>query len=156
MGQGWSEEQRFLNPAQPRQRLDSDPPASTSGGHTVSTIPENEEVNARTTEIQYADWKKASGASGILKEKSQYHPAPSSASDASTVSASTGPAATGHGDAERPQGAAGVNASVPKINRAKSLDYQHLADFSMFPDKFSNLSFKAKDPVTEKESARSR
>ena len=72
MGQTWSGvDVSSLVTANERVRADSEPPTSTAGGHAVSRIPEEEEVNLRTSDIQYADWKKSSG---ILKEKSVQQP----------------------------------------------------------------------------------
>merc|ERR1719385_158947 len=90
MGQGWSDgsfpvpngqtsvvTSRVSGNDATRHRSDSEPPTSW-GGHAVTRIPENEEVNNQTSDIQYADWKKSSLASGILREKSNVNLMPSS------------------------------------------------------------------------------
>lgn len=130
MGQAWSDgsfpvadgqvPSHVLSHASPRLRSDSEPPTSW-GGHAVTRIPENEEVNVQTSDIQYADWKKSSRASGILREKAGLAP----------VSAPTTPLS------EEPPPLTLDFQPKPKLGRSMSVDHTHLADFSMFPDKFS-------------------
>ena len=90
MGQGWSQDYSAVDIKSttgattsagigPRFRADSEPPTSSHYGGTKlnSNIPEDEELQTTsanlaklTNPIASADWKKASGDSGILKEKS--------------------------------------------------------------------------------------
>jgi len=171
MGQTWSDETASAvatTPTSPtgmwppRTRADSEPPTSW-GGHAVSRIPENEEVNVKTSDIQYADWKKASGASGILKDKSllllqQQQPPQQPAAAVPRPMPPSSPVAPNDAETTGAVTAAAAGVAIPTIKtdaiptppplppsfkskpRSLSVDYTHLADFSMFPDKFSTAT----------------
>ena len=178
MGQTWSDTFPVPDGQVPvqdtnnvRHRSDSEPPTSW-GGHAVTRIPENEEVNNQTSDIQvlfysiplnrffspyymyyllfqrillertsnyvslflqYADWKKSSLASGILREKSNVNLMPSSQLSPEA------PMPTGPHNSSGEKVVASQKPTSPqkKLSRSMSVDYAHLADFSMFPDKFS-------------------
>jgi len=139
MGQTWSDTFPVPDGQVPvqdtnnvRHRSDSEPPTSW-GGHAVTRIPENEEVNNQTSDIQYADWKKSSLASGILREKSNVNLMPSSQLSPEA------PIPTGPHNSSGEKVVASQKPTSPqkKLSRSMSVDYAHLADFSMFPDKFS-------------------
>lgn len=141
MGQGWSDgslPDGQLPSHVTRYRSDSEPPTSW-GGHAVTRIPENEEVNNQTSDIQYADWKKSSLASGILREKPCLvppGPPPPAPPPAPATPSSPKSDTLGH-QHKKQQVPAQLSQAQPKLSRSMSVDYAHLADFSMFPDKFS-------------------
>lgn len=157
MGQGWSQEYNssdvYNNSGSitassrvPRIRADSEPPTSAVYGGTKlnANIPEDEELTTTPTNlakmtapIAVADWKRASGDSGILKEK----PAQlASLLESRAVTSSTFSDFNAQENTE--------SLCPPKRrDRSQSLGgYSHFSDFSLFPDKFGANPMKRRHP----------
>jgi len=157
MGQGWSQEytssdlynntgSTTSNGLGPRVRADSEPPTSAHYGGTKlnANIPEDEELTTTptnlaqiSTPIAVADWKRASGDSGILKEKPAQLAAllDSKASTSSTFS-----------DFNSSENRELLNPPKPRDRSQSVGGYSHFSDFSLFPDKFGANPIKRRHP----------
>jgi len=152
MGQGWSQEY-YNNPAAtttsgigPRIRADSEPPTSAHYGGTKlnGNIPEDEELTTTptnlaqiSTPIAVADWKRASGDSGILKEK------PAQLAELLESKAATSSTFSDFNELENKKL---LNPPKPRDRSQSVGGYSHFSDFSLFPDKYGANQIKRRHP----------